>query len=169
MNRKYMMLMMQLLGLALAAMESRAQPWPTKPLRAIVPFAAGSLADIAPRVVFEQLSLQLGQSIVVETRPGAGATIGSSIVAKSAPDGYTVLVNSNAHTIAPSLYPSLGYHPARDFASVVPLGVSPLFLVVSPTKGYKSVSDFVAAAKAKPGAFNFSSLGVGSATHLGAE
>jgi tripartite-type tricarboxylate transporter receptor subunit TctC len=167
MIRTTSMVLLWVLGWGFAV--AQAQTWPTKPLRAIVPFAAGSFTDIVARVAFDQLSLQLGQGIVVENRPGAGATIGSALVAKSASDGYTILVNSNAHTIAPSLYPKLAYHPARDFAAVVPLGISPLVLVVSPAKGYTSVSEFVAAAKAKPGAFNFSSLGIGSATHLSAE
>lgn len=157
------------LGLTVATFKAEAETWPTKPLRAIVPFAAGSMADIVPRVVFEQLSTQLGQTIIVETRPGAGQTIGASVVAKSAPDGYTLLVNSSAHAIAPSLHPNLNYHPARDFAAVIPLGMMPNVLVVPPAKGFKTVGEFVAAAKAKPGAMNFASAGVGTATHLSAE
>ena len=155
------------------ALEAKAQTgtqtWPTKPLRAIVPYGAGSTTDIVPRVVFDQLSSQLGQSIIVENRPGAGGTIGSAFVAKADPDGYTLLVNSSAHTISPALYPNLSYDPARDFAAVIPLGVSPNVLVVSPSKGFKTVGDLVAAAKAKPGALTFSSVGVGTATHLSAE
>jgi tripartite-type tricarboxylate transporter receptor subunit TctC len=147
----------------------KAENWPAKPLRAIVPVAAGSTTDVIPRVVFEQLSPQLGQSIVVENRTGAGGTIGAAFVAKADPDGYTFLVISNAHTIVPSLYPDLSYHPARDFAAVIPLGTSPSVLVVSPAKGFKTVRDLVAAAKAKPGAMTFSSVGVGTATHLSAE
>jgi tripartite-type tricarboxylate transporter receptor subunit TctC len=155
--------------LAFTATDAGAQSWPTKPLRAIVPVAAGSTTDIIPRVVFEQLSPQLGQTIVVENRVGAGGTIGAGFVAKADPDGYTLLAHGSAHTIAPSFYPNLSYHPARDFAAVVPFGISPQVLVVSPTKGFKTVGDLVAAAKAKAGAFNFSSVGVGSATHLAAE
>lgn len=146
-----------------------AQTWPAKPIRAVVPFAAGSSTDIVPRVVFEQLSQQLGQTIVVENRAGAGGTIGSAFVAKSSPDGYTILASGSAHTIAPSLYPKLNYHPAHDFAAVVPLGISPNVLVVSPTRGFKTAADLVAAAKAKPGTFNFSSVGIGSATQMSAE
>ena len=151
------------------AINAQAETWPTKPVRAVVPFGAGSTTDIVPRVVFEQLSQQLGQTIVVENRAGAGGTIGTGLVAKADPDGYTMLVNSNAHTISPSLYANLSYDPARDFASVAALGVSPNVLVVSPTRGFKTVRDLVAAAKAKPGALNFSSVGVGTATHLSAE
>jgi tripartite-type tricarboxylate transporter receptor subunit TctC len=146
-----------------------AQTWPAKPLRAIVPFGAGSTTDIIPRVVFEQLSLQLGHAIIVENRSGAGGTIGAGFVAKAEPDGCTLLANSNAHTIAPALYPNLGYDPARDFAAVIPLGTLAGVLVVSPEKGFKTAADLVAAAKAKPSALTFSSVGVGTATHLGAE
>jgi tripartite-type tricarboxylate transporter receptor subunit TctC len=155
------------IGMLTAAAE--AQTWPLKPLRAIVPVAAGSSTDVIPRLVLEQLSAQLGQPIVVENRTGAGGTTGTAFVAKSDPDGYTILVHGSAHTIAPSLYPKLNYDPARDFAAVIPLGVSPNVLVVSPASRFKSVADLVAAAKAKPGSLNFSSVGVGTATHLSAE
>jgi tripartite-type tricarboxylate transporter receptor subunit TctC len=148
---------------------AHAEPWPTKPIRAVVPVGAGSTTDIVPRLVFEQLSLQLGQGIVVENRTGAGGTIGAAMVAKAPPDGYTFLVHSNAHAVAPAMYPNLGYHPAHDFAAVAPLGLTASFLVVSPSSGFQSVDDLVAAAKAKPGALNFSSVGIGTATHLSAE
>ncbi len=155
--------------LAFAITEASAQTWPAKSLRAVVPFAAGSSTDIIPRIVFEQLSHQFGQTIVVENRTGAGGTIGAAFVAKSEPDGYTILVSGTAHTIAPALYPKLTYHPGRDFAAVVPLGISPNVLVVSPARGLRSVGDLVAAAKSRPDTFNFSSVGIGSATHLSAE
>ena len=156
-------------GLALSATVIHAQQWPQKPLRAVVPFAAGSSTDIVPRVVFEQLSQQLGQPIVVENRAGAGGTIGASSVAKSDADGYTLLASGSSHTIAPALYPKLGYDPARDFAAVIPFGISPNVLVVSPASSFKTAKDLVAAAKARPGALTFSSVGVGTATHLSAE
>lgn len=161
-----------LLIVALFAMQSTAavaQSWPVKPIRAVIPFAAGSTTDIVPRVVFEHLSARLGQPIVVDNRPGAGGTIGAALVARSEADGYTILVHSSAHVIAPALYPTLGYDPARDFVSVAAIGVSPAVLVVPPARGFKGVAEFVAAAKARPGTFNFSSVGVGSATHLSAE
>jgi tripartite-type tricarboxylate transporter receptor subunit TctC len=161
--------LLALLGFVLATPQVAAQTWPAKPLTAIVPYGAGSTTDIVPRLVFDQLSSQLGQRIVVENHPGAGGTLGAAVVAKSNPDGYTMLVNSSAHTISPSLYPNLSYDPARDFAAVIPLGISANVLVVSPAKGWKTVGDFVAAARAKPGAMNFASVGVGSATHLSAE
>lgn len=166
---KSIKLMLSIMGVGLLTVGAEAQTWPTKPLKVIVPAAAGSTVDIIPRIVFEQLSTQLGQSIIVENRGGAGTTIGSGAVAKADPDGYTILVNSSAHTIAPSLYADLSYHPARDFAAVIPLGVSPSVLVVPQGKGFRTAAEFVAAAKAKPGGMNFSSVGVGSATHLSAE
>ena len=157
------------LGLTFSATGGEAQDWPTKPLRAVVPFAAGSSTDIVPRVVLDQLSSQFGQPIVVENRAGAGGTIGTAFVAKSDPDGYTILASGSAHTIAPALYPKLSYRPVRDFVAVIPLGISPNVLVVSPARGFKTVGDLVAAGKAKPGGLSFSSVGVGSATHLSAE
>ena len=163
------LMLLPAVAVALSTMEVGAQSWPTKPVRAVVPVAAGSTTDIVPRVVLEQLSSQLGQSIIVENRSGAGGTIGSAFVAKADPDGYTMLVHGSAHTIAPAVYSNLSYHPARDFAAVIPVGISPNVLVVPPARGWKTVGDLVAAAKAKPGALNFSSVGVGSATHLSAE
>jgi len=162
-------LLLTALALGLATMGTRAETWPTKPLRAIVPIGAGSVADIVPRVVFEQLAKQFGQNIVVENRPGAGMTLGSNLAAKATPDGYTLLVTSSAHAIAPSLHANLGYRPARDFAAVSPLGVSPFVLVVPPARQFRTVRDLVAAAKAKPGDLNFSSPGVATASHLSAE
>ncbi len=160
-----------LLALALAFVQPavHAQAWPVKPLRAIVPVGAGSSTDIVHRLVLERLSAGLGQPIVVENRVGAGGTIGTAAVAKAEADGYTVLANGSAHTIAPALYKSLPYDPARDFVPVVPLGISPSVLVVSPLKGIESAGALVAAAKARPGALNFSSVGIGTATHLSAE
>jgi tripartite-type tricarboxylate transporter receptor subunit TctC len=158
-----------LLALILTSPPAASETWPTKTIRVVVPLGAGSTTDIVPRLIFDQLGAQLGQTIIVENRPGAGGTIGATSVARSEPDGYTLLVHSNAHAIAPAFYPTLGYHPAKDFASIIPLGTSPNVLVVSPTSGFKTIADLVAAAKAKPGALNFSSLGVGTATHLSAE
>jgi tripartite-type tricarboxylate transporter receptor subunit TctC len=158
-----------LLLLSLAAFDVSSQGWPAKPIRAIVPVGAGSSTDIVHRLVLEQLSAQLGQPIVVENRVGAGGTIGSGVVAKAQPDGYTLLAHGSAHTIAPALYRSLPYDPARDFAAVAPVGISPSVLVVSPASGMKTAVDLVTAAKARPNALNFSSVGIGTATHLSAE
>src|SRR5262249_27060329 len=114
------------LGFALAGGEAWAQTWPTRPIRAIVAFSAGGIVDVMARVVFDQLSTQLRQPVVVENRAGAGTAIAAAFVAKSDPDGYTVLVNSSAHTISPSLQPNLTFDPARDFSAVIPLGSSPM-------------------------------------------
>src|SRR5262245_52335770 len=170
----------QLLGIAVAfaaacvagtlhQTSASAQSWPTKPIRVTIPFGAGSAIDVIPRIVLEQMASQLGQPIVVETRPGAGGTVGMAQVAKADPDGYTLLVNSSAHTIVPWVYKSLSFDVARDLAGVAPLGNLPNVLITSPAKGFKTVGDLVAAAKAKPGTFNFATAGVGTATHMSAE
>jgi len=122
-------ILLAVLGLGLAPIEVSAQVWPAKPIKVVVPFAAGSAIDIVPRIVLDQLANQLGQSIIVENRPGAGGTTGAGVVAKAEPDGYTILAHTSAHTIAPALYPRLGYHPAKDFAAVASLGVQPFILV----------------------------------------
>jgi tripartite-type tricarboxylate transporter receptor subunit TctC len=146
-----------------------AQSWPARPIRAIIPFGAGSATDVVPRMVFEQLSTQLGQPIVVENRTGAGGTLGTNAVAKADPDGYTLLAHSNAFSVAPAIYANLPYDTEKDFAAIIPFGTFPVLLVMSPSKGFKTIQEMVAAAKAKPGTFNYASVGVGSGTHLSAE
>ena len=111
--------------------QTARQTWPHKPIRAVVPYAAGGTTDIVPRIVLEQLALQLGQQVIVDNRAGAGGTIGAALVARSEADGHTLLINSSAHAIAPALYPGLGYDLARDFAAVIPIGVSPAVLVAA--------------------------------------
>ena len=155
-------------GGALAQSET-LRAWPTKTIRAILPIAPGTGSDVVFRLVFNQLSAQLGQQIVVENRGGAGGTIGTAVVAKADPDGYTILGQSTSHTIAPAIHTNMTYDVARDFAAVVPLGRMPTALVIAPSKGIRTISEFVAAARAKPGAFTFASAGVGSTTHLTAE
>ena len=147
---------------------ARAQAWPAKqPIRAMIPFSAGSTLDIVGRIVLEPLSTQLGQTIVVENRGGAGGTIGTAAVAKAEPDGYTVLINASAHSAAPAAYPNAAYDPARDFSAVIPFGTVPNVAVIAPAKGIKSLQELVAAAKA--GSLTYASAGVGSATHWAAE
>jgi tripartite-type tricarboxylate transporter receptor subunit TctC len=124
---------------------------------------------VVPRLVFDQLSRQLGHPIVVENRAGAGGTIGTTTVAKAEPDGYTILVTASALTVAPSIYKNLPYDTVRDLASILALGSIPNVLVTSPAKGLTTIQAFVAAAKAKPGSFNYASAGVGTATHMSAE
>jgi tripartite-type tricarboxylate transporter receptor subunit TctC len=155
--------------LVFAMTAAEAQNWPARPLRVIVPIGPGGPTDIIPRVVFEQVSPQLGQPIVVENRPGAGGTLGAAFVAKAAPDGYTILANGSGHTIAPALHKNLSYQPARDFVAVVPFCISSSVLVVPPSSGFRTAGDLVAAAKARPGGLNFASVGVGTFTHLSAE
>jgi len=156
-------------ALSVAPAIAQAEAWPEKALHAVIPVGAGSSTDIVHRVVFEQLSVALGRPIVVENRTGAGGTIGTAVIAKSKPDGYTLLGNGSAHTIAPALYKSLPYDAARDFIPVAPIGTSPSVLVVSPPKTITTVQQLVAAAKARPNEMNFSSVGIGTATHLSAE
>jgi tripartite-type tricarboxylate transporter receptor subunit TctC len=146
-----------------------AQAWPTRPIRAIVPYAPGTGIDIVGRLVLNELSTQLGQSIVVENRPGASATIGAAMVAKAAADGYTMLVDTSSRTIVPATMSNLPYDLVQDFSSVIPLATTPLVLVVAPSKGIKTVDDLAAAAKAKPGSFNFASPGTGSTIYLATE
>ena len=144
---------------------SSTQAWPTKPIRLIVPLTPGSATDVMSRVVMDQVSAQLGQPVIVENRPGAGNTIGMAAVAKAEPDGYTVLANSSTHTVTPATRSNLGFE-MTDLAPIVPLGNMPVVMVFNPSKGYKKLSDFVAAAKAKPGSVNYASAGAGNSSHL---
>jgi tripartite-type tricarboxylate transporter receptor subunit TctC len=154
---------------ATQAASAQGSAWPDHTVTAIVPFAAGAANDIIGRIVYEQVSKQVNQPIVVENRPGAGGTIGANTVAKAAPNGYTILVHSSSFASALSLYKALPYDTLADFAPVIPLGNTPTVLVTSPSKGFKTVADLIAAAKAKPGAMNFASAGIGSTSHLAAE
>jgi len=161
--------LLPILTVAVAGTETGAQPWPTRLIRAIVPYMAGSATDVTARVILNQLSNELGQPIVVENRVGAGGTIGTSAVAKADPDGYTILVQSSALTIAPAIYQNLTYDTARDLAPVTPLGISPNVLIISPSRGIKTIHELVSAAKAKAGSLTFASAGVGTNTHLSVE
>ena len=146
-----------------------AQPYPSKPLRIIVPFTPGSATDTMARPIAERLSSALGQPVVVENRPGAGGTIGIAALAKSPSDGYTLAVVSTGHVVNPVLYANLPYDTLKDFAGVAPLAGLPSVLVVSPELGVRSVRDLVAMAKAKPGQLNYATAGIGSAAHISAE
>ena len=152
----------------LISIQAPAQDWPARTITAVVPLGAGSASDLIARVVMDQVGRQLGQSIVVENRPGAGGTIGANAVAKSAPDGYTMLVYGALNT-AHALYTKLPYDTLNDFIPVIALGQQPLVIVTAPSKGHKTLADMIAAGKAKPGSLNYSSAGVGSASHFGAE
>jgi len=143
--------------------------WPSKPIRMIVPFTAGSVTDIVARTVADTMSKSLGQPIVIDNKAGAGGTIGAAQVAKSEPDGYTILIHSSGHALNPAIYPNLPYDTTKDLTGVTPLASVPNVLVVSPSRGWKSVADLLAAAKARPGQLNYASAGIGSATHMNAE
>jgi tripartite-type tricarboxylate transporter receptor subunit TctC len=151
-------------ALALASLAAigiaRADEWPTKPIRVIVPLSPGSAADIIPRIVFEQLSAQLGQPIIVENKPGASGTIGARTVQMADPDGYTLLAHSSAHIIAPSTVANLSYDPIKDFVAVAPLGTLPNVLVIAPSANIKTLQELVATGKQRP--ITFGSIGPGS-------
>jgi tripartite-type tricarboxylate transporter receptor subunit TctC len=146
-----------------------AETWPAKPIHAIVPFSAGSASDIIPRTVFAQVEKQLGQPILVENRAGGGSTIGITAVAKADADGYTILSTSSAYTTVPLTVANLTYDPLRDFSAVIPLANMTNVLVVSPDKGFKTLADFVAYARAHSGSLNYVTVGTGSASHLNSE
>jgi len=154
---------------AVVATAAWGQAFPTKPVRVVVPFTAGSATDILARTVGQKLSEQWGQPVVIDNRPGAGGTIGAAIVAKSPGDGYTLLVHSAAHAYNPAIYANLTYDTVKDFVEIVPLAGQPNVLVVAPSTGIKTVADLVRAAKEKPGALNFASAGNGSGTHINGE
>lgn len=143
--------------------------WPDKPIHFIVPFTAGSGTDIIARTLSELMSRGLGQPIVIENRPGAGGTLGAAQVAKSAPDGYTVLIHSAGHVANAAIYAQIPYDTLKDFAGVTTLASLPNVLIVSPSKGFKTVGDLVQKARANPGVLNYGSAGNGSATHMNAE
>lgn len=145
------------------------QGYPNKPIKFVVPFTAGSSSDIIGRAFADAMGRSMGQPIIVENRPGAGGTIGAAMVAKADADGYTLLVNSSAHTVNPAIYPNLPFDTLKDFTSVAGLGAVPNVLIAPPGK-YKNLPDFIAQIKAKPAnSLNYASAGIGSATHLNAE
>jgi len=144
-----------------------AQDWPARTVTVVVPLGAGSASDIMARVVADQLSKQLKATFVVENRPGAGGTVGSGAVARSAPDGYTMLAYGALAT-ANALYSKLPFNVLSDFVPVIPFGIQPLVVIASPQK-YKTLGDLIAAGKAKPGSLNYSSAGGGSASHFAGE
>jgi tripartite-type tricarboxylate transporter receptor subunit TctC len=158
-----------ILGCLLAAAAAQAEDYPSRLIKATIPFGAGSAADVVPRVVFDRLSAELGQSIVVENRPGAGGTLGTALVVKADPDGYSILAQSSALAISPAIYPNLTFDVSKDLASVLMIGVSANVMIVPGTRPWKTARDFITDAKARPGSISFGSVGVGSATHISAE
>jgi tripartite-type tricarboxylate transporter receptor subunit TctC len=162
------------LGIALACLAFSAlgwaQSWPTKPIRVVVPLAAGGTGDTLGRIVAEGLGAALGAAVVVDNRPGAGGVIGTEVVARSAPDGYTLLVTSSSHVLNTALRPGkLSYDPLKDFIAITQIADTHQVLLAHPSLGIGTVRELVAAAKAKPGKLTYGSAGNGSATHLNAE
>jgi tripartite-type tricarboxylate transporter receptor subunit TctC len=154
---------------ALGAAQAMAQGYPNKPVRLVISFTPGSSIDIVGRAVAAKLQELWGQPVVAENRAGAGGTVGSAVVVKSAPDGYTLLANSSAHVANPGIYANMPYDTLKDFTNLAPMAAGPNVLIVGADSGWKTFADFIAAAKAKPGALNFSSAGVGSGTHFNLE
>src|SRR5260221_7408768 len=147
-----------------------AQPYPNRPIRLVVPFPAGGTTDVLARAAAQKLTENMGQPVVVDNRPGAGGNIGAELVAKAAPDGYTLLMGTvGTHAINPSLYPRMPYDAVRDFAPVILVAGVPNVLVINPALPVNSVQDLIAYAKANPGKLNFASSGNGTSIHLSAE
>jgi tripartite-type tricarboxylate transporter receptor subunit TctC len=156
-------------GGVLLAAAAQAENWPSHLIKATIPFGAGSAADVVPRVFFDRLAAELGQAIVVENRPGAGGTLGTAVVAKADADGYSILAQSSALSISPAIYPKLPFDITRDLSSALMIGVSANVMIVPVSRPWKTVQDFIADARARPGSITFGSVGVGSATHISAE
>src|SRR3954447_20838407 len=136
------------LSIVLAGSAAHAETWPSRMIKATVPFGAGSAADVVPRVLFDRLAVELGQPIVIENRAGAGGTVGSGLVAKADPDGYSILSNSNALVIAPAIFPNLAFDPTRDLASVLMIGYSANVMIVPNSRPWQTIQDFIADARA---------------------
>ena len=168
-RRQFLRLAGATAALPFAPYVARAQAWPNKTIRLVAPFSAGSTVDVVGRLLTEPLSQQLGQTVILENRVGAGGMTAATLVARADPDGHTILINSSAHSAIPAIYANVPYDTARDFAAVASVGSSPNVTVVSPDKGIKTLKDLVAAAKSTPGGLTYGTAGVGSATHLSTE
>jgi tripartite-type tricarboxylate transporter receptor subunit TctC len=151
---------------ATASAQAPAQNWPTRTIRMIVPYTPGGYTDMMARLVSEKIAASLGQSIVIENKPGANAAIGTDVVAKAAPDGYTFGTVIAAHSVNPTLKPNLPYNTEKDFTYVSLMSIAPLILIATPSLPAKNMQEFIALAKAKPGQLNFASSGIGAAAHL---
>jgi tripartite-type tricarboxylate transporter receptor subunit TctC len=157
------------MGLLLCAVSAAAQPYPSRPIRLVVPQSAGGSTDLVARPLAQRVAEALKGSVVVDNRPGAGSTIGTDIVAKAPPDGYTLLAVAASFTMSPSLYKRLPFDPVNDFAPISLLSSLPNILVVHPSLPVKSVRELLAHAKAQPGKLNYSSSGVATGTHMSME
>lgn len=165
--RRHSILLVAACGLAMGA--ANAQMYPAKPVRIVVPFAAGGPADVFARVVGRHLQESMGQAFVIEDRPGGGSVVGTDVAAKSAPDGYTLLMMSNTHTVNESLLPKKPFVLMRDLVPVAPVNYSDLVLVIHPSVGIDSIARLVAVAKAKPRLLNYASSGPGTPYHMAGE
>jgi tripartite-type tricarboxylate transporter receptor subunit TctC len=159
-------LLFALASLFALALPAHAQSYPSRPIRIVVPFGPGGFTDVVARILQKELGASIGQPIIVENKPGAGSTIGTSEVAKAKPDGYTLVMISTTHVITPHLYREMPYDPIRDFTPVMKLGEGPYVLVTHPSLGVKSVAELIALAKAEPGKIDYASSGNGSSQHL---
>jgi tripartite-type tricarboxylate transporter receptor subunit TctC len=155
--------------LAAGALQAYAQTYPARPVRAIIAFPPGSATDIIGRVIVTKVSELWGQQVVADNRGGAGGSIASTIAAKATPDGYTLIINSNAHVVNPSMFAKLPYDTLKDFVDIMPLVGQPNVMVVGPASRLKTFGDFLAEARANPGKLNFAFAGLGSGTHLNSE
>ena len=153
-------------GVLIAAGAAHAQSYPTKPIRMIIPFGAGGSTDVLVRIVAARMPEALGQQVVIDNRTGAGGLIGTELVAKANPDGYTLLGTGSPHSIFPNLYKNVPFHPLNDFAPIMQIASQPYGLVVHPSLGVKSVKELIALAKKEPGKHNYASSGQGGAMHL---
>ena len=155
------------LGAALLSLAAQAaEPWPVKPIRIVIPFTTGGVQDTLARSISNELGAALGQPVIIENRPGAGGTVASNAVAKSAPDGYTLILAAASHNINGTLYSKLNYDPVKDFVGAAYIGNTSYIMVVSASVPARSVAEFVSYAKARPGQLNYATAGSGSATHL---
>src|SRR3954470_12102781 len=168
-TRRMWMKRWSLLLLAAMGLPAAAQTYPTKPVQVVLAFTPGSAVDIVGRIVTAKLSEMWGQPVVNDNKSGAGGSIGSAAVARAAPDGYTLLVTSNAHTVNPAIFAQLPYETLKDFTDIVPFSEQPNVMVVNADAPYKTLGDLLAAIKAKPGAMNIGHAGIGSGTHLSTE
>lgn len=153
-------------GATVATAEDGAASYPNRPIKIIVPFAAGGTTDLLARLVGQAMTAKWGQPVIIENRGGAGATIGADMVAKSSPDGYTLLMGATHHSIAQSAYPKVPYDFGRDFSPITVIALVPNVVVVNPSVQAKTIEEFIALAKQKPGSLNYGTAGSGTAHHL---
>ena len=169
MSKKLVLFLLLGFAASTAAAQSRGNDYPNKFVRFIVPYAPGGSSDVLARALGQKLGDALGQTFVIDNRPGAGSMVGTDVAAKATPDGYTLILSDMPHTINPSIHAKVPYHPVRDFAPVTIIGVSPMFLFANPSLKVQNVKEFIALARSQPGKIAIASGGTGATTHLLAE